>query len=120
MAVSKTVFQPRRPLYVYLRSAKLIQDDEAAVDAADAMFREVKWGQNTPIDDAELLAPDGDFYTLGDGFVVRIKSQKTCAEAVADWSDHLTKFAAWAIHDGKADAVESAPHLAFTAGQASG
>lgn len=107
MTEGKYVFQPRRPIYIYLRCRAAIEDDEAAGNAADDMFRELMMGDwSTPIDDAELMAPAEDYYTLGDGFVVRVKTEKLCTDVASGWKDHLSNFSAWAIHDGKSDVVE--------------
>jgi hypothetical protein len=83
-----------------------IEDDDEASDAADAMFSESKVGFTAPVDGAELMAPAGDYYTLADGFIVRMRTEKLLAELASEWKGHLTKFAAWAIHDGNADVVE--------------
>lgn len=102
----KYSFRSRRPLYIYLRCRMNIEDDDEASDAADAMFSESKWGIVSSNDDAELMAPTGDYYTLTDGFIVRMKTEKPLPELASGWKDHLSKFACWAIHDGKADVVE--------------
>jgi len=93
-------FLHHRPYFFYLRSHRDLANDDEATDAAVELFGV----------EPDLIAPDGDYNTFANGFVSRLWSDRT-AETLADmWSDQLSKFEAWAIHDGFGDIVESIGH----------
>lgn len=118
VAQDKYTYRVARPVYVYLRSHRDLEEDDEAQDAADAMFLGRRFGIPTPIDGAELMAPEGDYHTFADGLVVRLKTEKTLTDLASEWRDHLSTFAQWVIHDGKRDIREKdgflgtvGPHL---------
>lgn len=118
MNQDKYTFRAARPVYVYLRSHRDLDDDDAARDAADAMFLDSRSGIPMPIDGAELMAPEGDYDTFADGLVLRLKTERTLSDLASCWRDHLDTFANWVIHDGKRDICEkdgflgtAGPHL---------
>lgn len=104
--VDEYTYRGARPVYIYLRSKDAIEADDEASDAAMAMFNH-DIPSRDGLDNAELICPVGDYDTFVDGFVVRVKTNKSLDELRDGWKQHLAKFEAWAIHDGKGDIHES-------------
>lgn len=95
-----------RPVYVYLRSRGPLDGDEEAMDAAAAMFSQPTLPKDVA-DVAEVIDYSDDTDAFVDGFVVRLRTNKTLDELTSAWGPHLSKFETWAIHDGKRDVRES-------------
>lgn len=90
----------QRQFTIYLRTRLSLANDSEAIDAIKAMRQ---------CDDyAELLTAGSNYSAFTNGVILRhFDEEQTAGDLARMWTDQLSRFDAWAIHDGRADIAES-------------